>query len=431
MRLLKSFLLTSICQMINLGAILVTRILMARTMGPAAYGGFGVGLNLTTVLYKLLSVGIVPATQFYGSKEISKDISFIKTILAVSLCVALAILLIGIGVVPWLLSSYWQKQPIGYQVYTTFALFLPFIILGDVLSILFIPLGRILNYNTVQLIGGSLMPVLFSLGLFFLVPMNSAVASQIAIWIIIFLYDLWFFRKVIFAGSFDKSLAHDMTSYGLKTWPNVLLNVGAARFAVLYGASIITEVQIGYYIVAMNVVDGIFSFHAVLGQFLLSRVSKQENESYGGIQMVMRISCVVLAMICLLYLCFGKLLVEIFFGKNFVQAFQISLIILIMRFAHALHGILSNFLAGMNMPTRNTFTLGSEMLLLFITVPLLTTRYGVYGLSWAAALSAILALSVSTYQSVIVMKCNIWDLYVLRRSDISKLFNQLKSLFSL
>lgn len=401
---------------------------MARFMGPAAYGGFGIGLNCATVIYKTGTAGIVPAIQYYGGKPQGERAGFFRTVLWLSLMVS-ALLALGAFVgAQTFFVSYWAKQPVGYQAFVVLAAFIPVLMLGDVLSILFIPREKMLQFNVTQLLTGCLLPILFMVGLMVLTPLHAAVTAQILAWCAVFAYGISSFRKEIFAGAFDGATALGVVKYGLKTWPYVLLAVGAARFAVVYGASLVTPADAGRYIVALNVVDGLFGFHGALGQLLLSKVSKQETAAYKGVLAAMRISLAALLTLCLLYLSGGRPAFNLLFGAEYQDAFWVSAVLLIMRACHAQHSIAVSFLAGNGMPGRNTITLAGEMVALLISVPLLAELYGVIGLAWAAALSAVVGLVISTVQVKRVMQCGLGELFVLRRADLEKMAEEVRKM---
>ena len=401
---------------------------MARFMGPAAYGGFGVGLNCATVIYKTGTAGIVPATQYYGGKPQGERAGFFRTVLLLSLAVSLLLALVALAGGRAFFASYWENQPIGDQAFLVFAAFIPVLMLGDVLSILFIPREKMLQFNVTQLMTGCLLPVLFLAGLLVLAPLPAAITAQVLAWCAVFAYGMISFRREIFTGAFDGGTARDVVKYGLKTWPYVLLAVGAARFAVVYGASLVTPADAGRYIVSMNVVDGLFGFHGALGQLLLSKVSKQETAAYKGVLATMRISMAALLVLSLLYVTCGRPVFNALFGAEYQGAFVVSAVLLIMRACHAQHSIAVSFLAGNGMPGRNTITLAGEMLALLVSVPLLAERYGVIGLAWAAALSAVVGLTISTVQVVRAMKCDLADLFVLRRSDLEKVASEVRKM---
>jgi O-antigen/teichoic acid export membrane protein len=413
---------------VNLGALLVARVAMARFMGPAEYGAFGIGLNCATVLYKTGTVGLVPATQYYGGKPQGERAGFFRTVLLLGLVVSGLLTMGALTVGRTLFASYWETKPIGFEVFLIFAACVPVLMLGDLLSILLIPREKMWQFNVTQLMTGCLLPVLFMAGILVLAPLPAAITAQVLAWVAVFAYGAICFRREIYTGAFDGGTAMEVVKYGLKTWPYVLLAVGAARFAVVYGASLVTAADAGRYIVAMNVVDGLFGFHGALGQLLLSKVSKQETAAYKGVLAAMRISMAALLVLCLLYVSCGRPVFNALFGAEYQGAFVVSAVLLIMRACHAQHSIAVSFLAGNGMPGRNTITLAGEMLALLVSVPLLAERYGVIGLAWAAALSALVGLVISTVQVVRVMKCAPSDLFVLRRSDLEKVASEVRKM---
>ena len=413
-----------------MAALLATRVLLARTMDPAGYGAFGIGLSLTTVASKLLAFGIVPATQYYGSKESAQRSSFVKTALSLALFVSMLSLGGLWWIMPRYLTSYWAINPASHVMFLSMIPLMPVIIMSAVLTIIFIPRGQIFHFNIFQMMGGVLMPLFFGAALLFLAPPVAAVLGQVLAWIFIFAFCVWSFRYDIRLGMLDHRLACQLLLYGLKTWPYVVLSVGAARFALIIGTSQITETEAGFYIVALNVIEGMFGFYGGLGQLLLSKVSMREASSYNQVQLLMRTSVAAVAVIGSGYMLLGRPTLVLFFGRGYEEAFPLSLVLLIMGAAHAQQSLLVNFMAGIGRPFRNTVTVAVEMVVLAIAVPVLTLRYGATGLAWAAAVAAIIALVISFYQALHAMKCSHMDLLVLRKADLAQIGREIRNVAS-
>jgi enterobacterial common antigen flippase len=391
---------------------------MARWLGAAQYGGFGVGLNAVTVLSKGLALGTVPATQYYGSKRDYTRADFLVTVVLLSLAISILIVVVALWVLPWAMSTYWLRQPTGYVVFCRMAPFIPFLVVGNALTIILIPWQRVGAYSVIQLLSGSLLPVLFALGILWFAPVTAATTCQAAVWVVLLAYNLWLVRSEFRGGRFSLSLTRKILAYGLAAWPTVLLSLGAARLVVLLGAAMISHEAMGLFVVGLNVSEAVFGFHSSLGQLLLSRVSAEESRAFPVTQQAMRISVVLLGIVAVLFLSFGRPVLLLLFGQDYAGSWPLSVVLLATGLTHSLGRILSSSLAGMGRPGCNTVTLGCEVLCLIGLVPVLSTHYGVFGLACASALAALAALGVSTLQSVRLMRCSLASLYLARVGDV-------------
>jgi hypothetical protein len=116
----------------------------------------------------------------------------------------------------------------------------------------------------------------------------------------------------------------------------------------------------------------------------------------------------------------GKWLLLILFGKGYDGSWDLALILVVASTAHALMRVLSNFMAGMGKPGKNTITLMTEILSLLVSIPVATHAYGVEGLCIAAALSASMSFGVSLLQCCREMNCSPLVLLVPRIEDLRK-----------
>jgi O-antigen/teichoic acid export membrane protein len=428
MKLFKGFMITSSGNVLKILAALVARTLMARLLGPVFYGGLGVGMNMATVMSRLLNFGVMPAAQYFGSKSEFDRRDHLRTSLVMGAIVGLSVTAVGVLLVPHFLAGYWTKQPIGLEVFQQLAPFLGLVILGNILGIILIPWNRVLQYTLGQVLVGLLVPLVFLATLPFVLPLKAAVLAQITVWIVALAYNLVVMRGELFGGRFQPDLAVKMVKYGLQTWPHVILNVGAARLAILLGANYLGQNDVGLFIVGMNISEAIFGFHGSLGQLVLSRVSEEESRAYQVTQQTMRLSVILLIAIALLYILLGQPLLVLIFGREYSSSWNLSLVLLITGGAHSLGRLSANVLAGLGKPIRNTVTLVGEVLSLAILVPLLTMSSGTIGLALASAISAVISLIISLWQTGRLMGCGMKTLLVPEKNDAVLIRVLLKSL---
>jgi O-antigen/teichoic acid export membrane protein len=130
MSFIRSFSFTFGTKALSLVLLLVMRILMARLLGPAGFGSFGVALNLITILSRWGSVGIAPATQLIIGKHPDLKNSVFTCTLILSLILGLINFLLihffADELVTWQLGENPSAQNIFRQIYP----FMPVIILS-------------------------------------------------------------------------------------------------------------------------------------------------------------------------------------------------------------------------------------------------------------------------------------------------------------
>ncbi len=430
MRLFRGFLVMSASQVATLGATLVSRVLMARLMGPVGYGGFGVGINLVAVLSKALAFGAPPAVQYYASKKQESREDFLRTVLGLALALSVALTGFAVLVLPRLAAFYFNQQPIAASMYPILAFGVFPIVLGSTLASVLIPWGRISVYAAIQFVPSAIVLVGFVVLLTLRPPLEAAVVAQLIAWAAALLYNAWVVRAELKGGRFRWDLAKRIARYGLVIWPNVLLGIGTARIAVVMGAVFVTGAEIGYFVVALNVVEGILAFHAPVGQLLFARVSERERQAFGIAQESMRVSVFVLVSLSLVFVVIGRPFLVAIFGREFAASWPLALVLIGTGVCHALMRVLNNFVAGMGRPSLNTITLAVETGLLIALIPLLAASGSALGLAVASLSSAIAALIVATTHACGIMRCSPATLYVTRRSDLAKLGRRVQHLIA-
>jgi O-antigen/teichoic acid export membrane protein len=302
------------------------------------------------------------------------------------------------------------------------------IVLGGLLAALLIPWGRILAYAVIQVVPGVLVLGVFAALVALVGPLAAAVAGHLVAWGTALGYNLWVLRQELRGGRFQWTLASRILRYGFVVWPNVVLAIGTARTAVLLGAGYVAAADIGFFVVALNLVDGVFAFHAPIGQLLFTRVSERERQSFAITQESMRVSVFGLLAVSAVFVAVGRPVLLILFGNQFADSWHLALILIGTGVCHSLMRVLNNFLAGMGRPSRNTITLAAETALLLVLVPALAHSGSIIGLAVASAASAFAALIIATFQTCRVMRCSPAALYMTRRSDLTKLHRRVRAL---
>jgi O-antigen/teichoic acid export membrane protein len=430
MRLFRGFVVTSASQVATLVAALITRVFMARLLGPAGYGGFGVAVNLVTVLSKALAFGALPATQYFASKGQESREDLLRTVLTLGAVLGVALTGFALLVLPRVGGFYFSQQPIAAAIYPLLALGILPIVVGGVIASVLIPWGRVPAYATTQL-----MPsVLVLIGLLALLavtsPLQAAALAYLAAWTAAMLYGIWVVRRGLSGGRFRSGLAKDIARYGLVVWPNVLLGVGSSRIAIVLGAVFVSGADMGLFVIALNVVEGVFAFHAPIGQLLFTRVSEREHQAFGIAQESMRVSVFVLLGLSLVFVAVGRPMITWVFGRDFAASWLLALVLIGTGVSHSLMRVLNNFVAGMGRPGLNTITLGVETGLLIALVPLFAVSGSPLGLAVASVCSALAALLVATAHSCSIMRCRPATLYLTRRSDLARLGRRVQDLFA-
>jgi O-antigen/teichoic acid export membrane protein len=375
-------------QVLNLGLVFIGRIVLARLLGVAAFGAFGAALNAVTVLSRVLSFGSASASQFYAGKGDFDRKQILGTSLAISSIVSLfagAILSATHGMVA---STFFSEHPSGLIAYQALVWFVPLVILTMNLGVLLIPFGLVGKYGQTQVLQGGMFLVPCVILALFVPGLQASVIGQALVWVATFAFVSWHLWRTARGLSFCAELAHQMVKYGFKAWPNVCLNIGIARIATLIAAIYLGSVELGIFVLAMNLVEAACSPQIAAGQLILNRAASGSES--GATLRMMRLSVGYFACVAIVLVGFAWTLLPLVFGREFAPVRDVIGIVAITGAAHAMMKTIANFAAGQGKPQLATLGLLFESTALAVLLPTLAPQFGIIGVAWAGAVSALL-----------------------------------------
>lgn len=424
MRLASGFLLGAASQGLNLLGAIATRILLWRLLGPQAYGGVAISLNVVTVISRVFSFGLAPATQHFGSKLDSRRASVGVTALRLGIATGVLLTLATYGCLP-LLGSYLGDEPTATLAMLWLAAGILPVVVTAILMSLLLSWGRYAHYNLVATTIGTGVPVLLVAASAFTNPTAAAIGAHLTCWAVAVALGWLFTRPATAGGHWQPDLARLMTTYGLASWPTIILAVGAARLATLLGVSYVGVLEIGYFILAVNVTEALFTIFSPTSQLLFTQVSAREAASFGVARRAARLSTPIFLGVAVLYAGLGKPVFVFALGDDAVPAWPLSLILLLAATMHALTRITASINAGLGRPHLNLIALGCEVATLLVLLPLLAPGLGATGLALASVASAAVGLVVGTVQVCSTMRVTPRGLWVPSPEDIAFLRRRL------
>jgi len=422
-------------QLINMVLTLVSRILLTRILGRDLFGEFGLALNNITVLSRIGSLGIAPASQYHAGKKQHPPEEVVPTAFWMSLVIGLGAFAVATLGKPWIYEGLFTGEVPHDQAWLVFYHMLPFlpvVIVAMSLAVMLIPLERKRAYTLMQ--ATAMVPlILVALGLWKLVPtltpLRVVISAQLAAWFWMLgfsLYHLWPWLRRL---RFSKPAARELLRYGWQAWPNVVLTVGAARFVTLFGAGFVAPRDLSIYILGLNLAEASLAPYTMVGQLVLSRVADDTDADGKSTLQMMRLSWVLLVVIVLLFAVVGPWAVPLLFGAEFAPAVPVSIALCVTGFAHAQMATLSNFFAGKGQPGLTKWGLGAEVVAMFALLAWLGPLYGVWGLVGASIASAVLGWLVSTALLRRLINVRLRDQLLPTREDLALLKRSLGSLF--
>ena len=427
MKFITSFYYTFGTKIISLFILLISRLLTARILGPADLGSIGNALNFTTIVSRWGSLGIGPATQFTNSKYPQQRNSLLVYIISSSVLLGIVNLIFLVNFQNEILNWQFKSDANAQLAYLSYIPFLPLIILSMTLPVLLLGSGRIKAYSLTQIPPLFLQTIIITALYFLPKSLYSVIWAQIIYWISTIAVAFIFIDFKNFKYEFNKELFLIFARYSLKAWPQVILQFGIARFAVLIGSQYLSSINLGYYILASNLSESFLVINTSLTPLLFNRIASQgSNSNLLGISL--RFSIISLFPVFMITYLLGKPVFIYFFGIEFAQTWNLLLLLLISVLFHSLGKICSNYLAARG---KNIIVSGIQLLqiaILFTICLFACPLFGVSGLCYASICASLtgLILYLICLQKHEKEHFKILSLFKITKDDTNIIFQILK-----
>lgn len=375
----------------SLVILFVYRILAARILGPSDLGSVGAALNLTTIISKWGSLGIAPATQFVSSKFPVRS-----GLIAVYVFTASVI----VGLIDWGLLIFYQNEILDWQFkadpngrifFTAFANMLPAIVLSMTLPILLLGSNRLKEYSITQLLPLILQSLFTGVYFYQNNTIHTIVWSQAIYWISTVLVALAFmdFRSLQF--QLDRNLLSVFAKYSLKSWPQVLLQFGISRFAILIGSQNLDSKSLGYYLLASNLSEAFLVLNSAITPLVFNRISAEGPDSKLLVRSL-KFSTFSLLIAFMVTIAIGKPIFILFFGATFEPSWNLFLLLLVSVLFHGIVRIYLSYIAALG---KNMVVSGiqlTELLLLLTIAGYACKAFGSAGLCYSGICASLIAV---------------------------------------
>lgn len=420
MRFLGAFVSLVTSTTIAAGLILIERVLLAGILGPARFGAFGLALNAMTVLSRVLSLGLASATQYFASRG-ERPADTLQTCLAIAVVVGGASLGLAVAGVPLLGVVIFRGQEEGFSTFATMVWFQPVILLGMVGSMFVLGRARTRAYAVLQ-IAPELLFVLVLTGAWLTgAGLSAALAAQLLGWGSLAVFALIAAFPNWLGGSVDAAIARDVISYGLRSWPGVILSFGVVRVAVLTGARYVPPEALGHYVLAASLAEGLVLVQGILSQLVFNVISSRQPAAAQLALLVMRLSTWGLVGLVAVVATLGRPLFTLVFGSAFEPSWTILLVLLATTITRGLFRLQLGVLAGHGRPGVGNIAQGVELGSLLILIPFAATRFGVTGMAYAAVASSGAGLLTSTMTVRRMTGAPFVDMFGFRWADMARL----------
>jgi len=400
-------------------------IIVARWLGADGVGKLAV-INVSVItLVQLGSLGLPSANTYF----IAKDTNQFRRAALNSLLFAI----VGGGLLATGLAIITASKPdwfgvVASDLFRIAAISIPFQLITLIGLNIFLAIGRIREFNLLDLVGQSfvLINALLALlvlqsGLGTLVTLNVAASVLVSLVIVFMLGSSA--RKFEDTGKSWRSdfvLLKQMVGYGIKSHIAVLAGTLIFRADLLVVNHYRNAAEAGVYSLASQMATLLMMLPSVIATLLFPRVTAEQDKTGNTTCVVARHTALVMLLCCLAAVPLS-LLLPVVYGSAFSDATGQLLILLPGVFFIGLQSVIVQHFNAMGLPkTVPVFwviTLAINLIMVFMVVP----RYGARGAAFASTISYSLISFLMIGYFLVETRRTLSELFVLRPLEVRSL----------
>ena len=413
--------ITFSAQLFIFGLGFITSIILARALGPEGRGIYSLIILIPAILVKFGSSGIEAANVYFaGSRryEIGAIVSN-ALICALSLGFLLILLFWSISYSEILHNFLNANHMNIFLVWLAVLTVPPSLLLGFLNNILLgkeqIPKYNMVNMSRVVL---NLIAIIILL-LILRQGLPGAIFSHVFTVLGVTSFVILFVRKITkIKLAYNRSLLKDSFKYGLKVHFGNLAQFLNYRVDIFLIAFYLGPVAVGYYSIAVGMVERLWMLPAATATVMFPRISSLNSvEANHLTPRIARHSFLMVFILSLVLALLAKPLIKILFGSAFLPS--VLPLLLLLPGVVALGGAktLSADLAGRGQPQFGTY---ASFASLAVNVPLnlyLIPKWGISGAAFASSVGYILATLVVIGTFMKISKNSLRDILLIKKRD--------------
>lgn len=371
---------------------ILTGILLARTLGPEGRGELTAVLLWPMILVTLGSLGVVEASTYYSARRTSALGAMVGTCIALTLVQSALAVAVGAVVLPIVLSNH--DSSTVYAAYI-FLAYVPLSMLMFVLMGIINGLQRFSWFHALRVCVIALTAVsLLALALAGVLTIRNAVYSYIAANLVtVLVAGMLVSRIEPVRLRLSGRLVRELLSFGLKSHLSTLSWMMNERLDQLVISIFLAPIKLGLYVIAVTLTSVpmlVGSSVTMVALPALARLQPGPERTAAARRFVV-LTLVASTFVALPMIATAPALIRVVFGEGFVDAANVSRVLLLAAILLSTSYTLGAVLRGIGRPLDVGI---AQALALAVTVGVLAVLLPALGLMGAAAAS-LLAYTVS------------------------------------
>ena len=365
----------------------------ARFLGVELKGEYSYVITLGGFIWMVLDMGLSNSFPYLARKYPLRMAGLYSWTVFSTLAEIVALLALGLG-----LRGFWSRV-LGYEFSPLYlSLFVLYVSLTKAfwqIQNFFIGLDRILNHSLAALANTGISLLLLSLG-FLLVSGNARLTWLLGVTVLALLSGILYlalsYGKSPRLWDVDMSFVRTSYGFGFRALISVLLISLLIRADIVIVKKLLGFKEVGIYSIAAHIVDFLQIASNLVGGLLLAKLSDTRDDL--GKWLVMKKTLILFAVFLTLgnlgFVLFGKMLLGVFYGADFVPSYGVYIWLIPASFGLSFGSLFNNYLNSKGFPLV-TIVIAALALALNIGLNyMLIPPLGVYGAALATSVSYLL-----------------------------------------
>ena len=367
-----------------------TSFMSARYLGVEIKGEYSYLLTMTSFAWAILDMGVYRSIPYLVRKYPDK----IHEVYSYSLCLFLleSILLglVGLGFI-----GFWSKF-LSFELNQTSTLLLVAIIttskFGMQLQSLQVGMNRIWDLSIARFLSSIFTVILLLIALLFISDVNKLtfmLAIILGSQLMMIGYILGSTKLGPITIHIDPALLKIIYTYGFRVFVSSILVTFLIRADIILIKRALDYSQVGIYSIAANIIDVLQIASNTVGSLLLVKLADSVTieEKWDIMRRIIFVFTIVLSVANVCFIIFGKLLLGLFFGMDFIPVYGVYLWLIPASFSLSFGSLFNNYLNSKGFPIISVVFPAIALLLNISLNLLMIPVYGIYGAALATSIA--------------------------------------------
>lgn len=423
--ILHNSILTLARQVLSILLGLVASVVLARVLGVEGQGTYALLILVPISMHLFLCLGIPSATVYYLGQKTYDSRSIVYTNIVTSLVLSTISMVLGS------LFCWWYFGSVVGKDWWLAILSIPFLFLHRALLTVFQGIEDFTSYNFASIFSqfsllASILCLVFGLQWSVKGALIAFLLSQLST---VFLLFYFLYKNALLnAGLYQAEYAKESIVFGLKGYiSNILtfINYRADVFLIAYYCDLFA---VGWYTVAVALVEKIWVISQAVSTVIYARLSNMTDAQEQALltAQVARIVSFISLLLGVLFFLLAKFAIILLYGQAYAASYQALIYLLPGILALALSRVLSHYFAAYGRPEINSYIAAIIVIINISLNVLLIPQMGIIGAAVATSISYSIDMLLKSSLFWYYNKIPFWQFLMIRKSDFVYFYAYLK-----